>query len=653
MTKVVTGDPLLDDQLPPSAPGVAGNTGGPYGGAGGGGGGAVDSVNTKTGTVTLTASDVSAEPVDSDLTAIAALATTSYGRALLATSDVASLLTAAGLGSAATHASTDFDASGAAATAQAADQPVDSDLTAIAALATTTYGRSLLTASTAAAARTALGEVIGTDVEAQSARLDTLAGTSDDGTGTIIRATSTALAGKAGALTRTVVKTANYNAAVGDLVVCDTATTGAFAVTLPTAPANKSVITVKMVIQGATNAVTVACGGSDVFNKAAGSTSLTLTRLNESMVLQYDSGIWTRVGGDVGQTSALAVAGDVTGTAGATVLAGTSNVEAIIRANSVDQLTPPAANVSMNSKRLTTLAAATLAADAPRFDQVTNGEYGDGSDGSLVFDGVATVVGIVPSSSVYTLTRDIFATDISISTAVAVNTSGFRIFATGTVTGAGTASITGNNPFASGGSFSAHIAGAAVTAKTVGGSGAGAAGAITAGANGAATTNSLGGAAGAAGAGALAAGTSGTATPPGATLGSVRALPWAILAATLSASSTTIIPITGGAGAGSGGGNGSGNFGGAGGAGAGVIVLVANHIAGALALTAKGGNGEAASGAGNSGGGGAGGGGVIIIVSKDTSVPTTDVTGGTGGAKTGTGTAGSNGSAGTVIKVPN
>jgi hypothetical protein len=38
-----------------------------------------------------------------------------------------------------------FDAAGAAAAAQAASQPLDSDLTAIAALATTTYGRALLT----------------------------------------------------------------------------------------------------------------------------------------------------------------------------------------------------------------------------------------------------------------------------------------------------------------------------------------------------------------------------------------------------------------------------------------------------------------------------------------------------------------------------
>src|SRR5690242_15089236 len=62
-------------------------------------------------------------------------------------SDVADAATARanlGLLSAAIHAATDFDTAGAAAAAQAASQPLDSDLTAIAALSTTTFGRSLL-----------------------------------------------------------------------------------------------------------------------------------------------------------------------------------------------------------------------------------------------------------------------------------------------------------------------------------------------------------------------------------------------------------------------------------------------------------------------------------------------------------------------------
>src|SRR5438105_4854768 len=123
------------------------------------------------------------QPLDSDLTAIAALSTTSFGRAFLALADAAAGRTALGLGTAATTASTAYDASGAAAAAQAASQPLDSDLTAVAALTTTSYGRAFLALADAAAARTAIGAVIGTDVEAHDSDLTTIAGlsaTNDD-----------------------------------------------------------------------------------------------------------------------------------------------------------------------------------------------------------------------------------------------------------------------------------------------------------------------------------------------------------------------------------------------------------------------------------------------------------------------------------------
>ena len=124
------------------------------------------------------------QPVDSDLTAIAALSTTSFGRSFLSLADAAAGRTALGLGTAATAATGDFAtaAQGVLAgtavqpAALASYQPVDSDLTAIAALTTTTFGRSLLALADAAALRTAAGLAIGTDVQAYDAELAALAG---------------------------------------------------------------------------------------------------------------------------------------------------------------------------------------------------------------------------------------------------------------------------------------------------------------------------------------------------------------------------------------------------------------------------------------------------------------------------------------------
>lgn len=140
---------------------------------------------------TMTTALAGKQPLDSDLTAIAALTTTSYGRAFLALADAAAARSALALGTAALSATTDFDAAGAAAAAQsaaatdattkanaaaAASQPLDSDLTAIAALSTTSYGRSVLAVADAAALRTLAALVIGTDVEAHDSDLTSIAG---------------------------------------------------------------------------------------------------------------------------------------------------------------------------------------------------------------------------------------------------------------------------------------------------------------------------------------------------------------------------------------------------------------------------------------------------------------------------------------------
>lgn len=64
--------------------------------------------------------------------------------------------------------------------------------------------------------------------------------------------------------------------------------------------------------------------------------------------------------------------------------------------------------------------------------------FGDGSDSSVTFDGSTTILGLVPSSSIYSLTRDIFCTDITIDIGVTIKTQGYKIFATGTITNNGT-----------------------------------------------------------------------------------------------------------------------------------------------------------------------------------------------------------------------
>ena len=134
------------------------------------------------------------------------------------------------------------------------------------------------------------------------------------GPGGVITSAARRMAGLT--LTPAAVQTGAYSAAAGDLVPVDT-TSGPVTVTLPAAPMDRTVIAVKMVIQGGTNAVTVAASGPDVFDKASGATTLTLSLLAQSALLQYKAAgaIWYVIADNLALTQLDARYAQLDGTA--------------------------------------------------------------------------------------------------------------------------------------------------------------------------------------------------------------------------------------------------------------------------------------------------------------------------------------------------
>lgn len=169
-------------------------------------------------------------------------------------------------------------------TALNARQGLNAHLTAIAGLTATTDNFLIAVASEWASRTPAQAKV--------TLALNNVDNTSDVNK-PVSTAQQTAIDQKAFNENPTAIKTANYNAGANDYVPVDS-TAGNITVTLPTAPADKTRIGVKHVIQGGTNTVTVACGGSDVFNRAGGGTTLTLTLSAQGTMLQYKASgaIW-------------------------------------------------------------------------------------------------------------------------------------------------------------------------------------------------------------------------------------------------------------------------------------------------------------------------------------------------------------------------
>jgi hypothetical protein len=116
---------------------------------------------TDTSALALTAN---VQPLDSDLTAIAALTTTAFGRALLELANAAALLAVTGVTATAAELNFVDGVTSAIQTQLDGKQPLDSDLTAIATLSTTAFGRSFLALADAAAARALIDLEPGTDI---------------------------------------------------------------------------------------------------------------------------------------------------------------------------------------------------------------------------------------------------------------------------------------------------------------------------------------------------------------------------------------------------------------------------------------------------------------------------------------------------------
>jgi hypothetical protein len=379
---------------------------------------------------------------------------------------------------------------------------------------------------------------------------------------------------------------------------------GGNALTLPSAPADKS--QVGYIAIGATAAapLTVNRGGADTIG-TAGATNATVPLSGEMAALQYDAA----------NTRWLAV----------------TNVKSL---------------ASLDARF------AALGAGA--------GVFGDGSDGTVTLDGTTTVLGMVPSSSVYTLTRDLFLAAATINSGVVINTNAEKIFCAGALTNNGTIRHNGISAAGAAGQAGPNSNGTgSITAGATGQQGGNGSNASTGTAGTGAVFSVGGGNGGAGGNGPANTGGAGgamTAIPAGVT--PYRSIVQAAIGFALQSNTSFPNSPRGGGGGGGGAGDAS-SQGGGGGGGGGIVIILAKTLAGTGAIQARGGNGGLGGGT-NAGGGGGGGGGNVTVVSSSVSggaIPgqTIDANGGTGGTKSGTGaqTNGSNGSAGSVILIPN
>lgn len=265
--------------------------------------------------------------------------------------------------------------------------------------------------------------------------------------------------------------------------------------------------------------------------------------------------------------------------------------------------------------------------------------FGSGYDGAFVADGAAAMPGATgPVANVYTLTRTVSFTDLTVNAGVTIYTAGKGIvLVRDTLTLNGTIEANGQlgrTPYAAD-FYTAQATGGGLT--TAGGS----QGSALGGNGGAAGLLGGGGGVGGGAAG-------GTATVPPANMGGIT---WSYLLQALLSGCGRASTSGYGGGAAGGGGSGGGFPGGHGG---GCVAVAARIIAACTGvISANGANGTNAS-SGNGGGGGGGGGGrawLCTTTANWASYITLSANAGIGGLPNGTGNFGANGTAGTTCSL--
>lgn len=253
------------------------------------------------------------------------------------------------------------------------------------------------------------------------------------------------------------VTTATANILANHFTTVDT-TAQSCTLTLPNAPADRTICGAKQVVRGGTNTVSVVCAGIDTFDTVGGGTTSPLTTSGQGKLYQYiaSTHVWMTTSADLllsqldlryaasgsGVTSVTADDGSiVVNQATGTVNIETGTLDVIATA------APPIASVPMNNQKITGLANGTVSTDAAAYGQVSSLVTGVSSvtsdDASIV---VNTATGTV---NIETGTLDAIATAAPPVAAVPLNAQKITGLANGS--GAQDAAAFGQIPVIPGG----------------------------------------------------------------------------------------------------------------------------------------------------------------------------------------------------------